>query len=476
MYRIDTFKELGFYDEKTEAQSCDFEEGRIIRNPNVPERIKRLMREVGGNSYGGDFSRQDSAVITSFLTAGYQPADVYVTFSASPRGQDALSRKNGHGEDYLRRTIEAAVGFLSKEKRVNGNISIDFSRKKDRSTQTGIVVSMANEIEVEHIRWLWPSYIPAGKLTIIAGDPGMGKSTIVADLVSRISRGTNLPTGKRGVTGTSLIASAEDSPEDTIVPRLIAAEADLKRVGIIREVRDEVLEDDTRFLSLPRDLSVLRDTLKSTGARIMVIDPLNAFLEKDTDTYKDQDMRRVLHPMEEIAHETGTAIIVVAHLTKKEDVSTLYRIGGSIGFIGAARSVLCVTKTEDNTRVLFSLKCNIAKNPAALTYETKDVRKKKKDKDDWVGEDIVHSSGIRWLGEIEFNPSSKSSGNQKADNESVNFLKEVLLDAEQIQTEVIYREARTAGIGKADLNKAKNQLGVKSVKKDGNWYWKWPEE
>jgi uncharacterized protein YdeI (BOF family) len=473
-YRIEQFRQLGLYQEASESEECSFEGGRVVQ---VPPRIATLLEIVGGNSLGGDKSKQDSSVITMMLQGGMSPADTYATFKTSAKGQDAISRKNGHSEDYMRRTIERALAF------VNSNptkINIDFSNSKSKPTGTGLIVSMGHEVETERVHWVWPGYIPAGKLTLVAGDPGMGKSTLVGDLIARISKGTHLPSGQRSITGTSLIASAEDSPEDTIIPRLIACGANLKRVGIIREVRDaKSADEESRYLCFPRDLTLLRDTLVSTGARILVIDPLNAFVEKGVDTYKDQDIRRILHPLETIAQETGTAIIIVAHLNKKEDASTLYRVGGTIGFVGAARSVLAVSKLPDDTNVLFWLKGNLARRPPSMAYEIKQVRKIKTATNTWKGENVIHSSSIRWLGEVDFNPLSKNQAptpEARVMEEATEFLRQVLQQSQEVDTEALYAEARAAGIAKSHLNRVKSSLGIVQTRRNGAWFWSWPTE
>ena len=473
-YRIDDFKRLGLYQEKTDSKECSLDGGKVVRDLNVSSRIKDLLATVGGTSHGGDGSRQDSAIITSLLSSGLSPADAAATFKTSVRGRDAQSRKEGHFDDYLQRTIERAAAFLDKN--AKSDISVNFSNPKPSLTGTGLIVSMGHEIETEKTEWIWPGYIPAGKLTLIAGDPGMGKSTMVGDIISRISRGTYLPSGQRGVTGTSLIASAEDSAEDTIIPRLIACGANLSKVGIIREVRTDSEDTESRYLSFPRDLGLLRDTIISTGCRMLIIDPLMAFLEKGTDSYKDQDMRRVLHPIEGIAQETGTAIVIVAHLTKKEDASTLYRVGGSIGFIAAARSVLAVTRLPDETQVLYALKCNLARRPPSMAYEIKQVRKTKTADNTWLGESTINSSAIRWLGEVDFDPFSKAqiaTPDTVAIQEATDFLNQ-LLHSGETETEEVYKEAKKAGVSKNYVNKVKLVMGVVQQRRSGKWYWSLP--
>lgn len=485
-YKLSDFKDFEVAKDKSgEPDEIDTKGGRNVKDL-LPDRTRRMLEEVGGNSHRGDKSAQDSAVITSILAAGYTAADAFTTFLVSIRGKDAEFRKAGHFQDYVIRTIRGAAGFLHSANGSNGNrhsktsesstpsgpLDVDFSKKRETEKGEGVLVSMGTTIETEKTQWLWPGYIPLGKITIIAGDPGMGKSTIALDLVSRISRGTFLPTLGRSVSGTCLIASAEDSAEDTIIPRLIVCEANLRRVGIIRQVR---IENELRFLSIPRDLDRLRRVIVKKGARILIIDPLNAFLEKGTDTYKDQDIRSVLAPLESMAEETGVSILIIAHLNKKEDANTLYRVGGSIGFIGAARSVLAVSNTPNGTRVLFSLKSNLAKTPPALGYEVRQVRRTRK-ADEWLGEEVINSSAIRWHGEVDFDSSkTKVTEQSKIDEEVESFLRQILLDS-QVPTEDIYSEARQAGISRSHLSHVKSTLGIRSIKtRDGRWNWKWPE-
>lgn len=471
-YSLETFKRLGFFEERTGSVECSFDNGVVVRSPNVSLRIRDLLGTVGGSSHKGDPSRQDSAVITSLLSAGLTPADTYATFEASLRGGNAKERKNGHFEDYVQRTIEKSVAFL-QETAVESKVSINFSNPRNKNNETGLIIAMGDQVETERTQWIWPGFIPAGKITVFAGDPGMGKSTIIGDIISRISKGTYLPTGQRTITGTSLIASAEDSAEDTIIPRLIACDANLKKVGVIREVREDIGDGESRYLCFPRDIELLRQTIVSTGCRILVIDPLTAFIEKGADSYKDQDMRRILHPIENIAQETGCAIIIIAHLNKKEDASTLYRVGGSIGFIAAARSVIAVTRTTEDTRVLYSLKANLSVRPTSISYEVRQVRKTKTRANTWLGEQVINSSAIRWLGEVDFDPFAKAQSatpDSVALQEATEFLTQVLTQG-MSETDSIYEEARQAGVSKSYVNKAKLNMGVVQSRRSGKWYW-----
>ena len=195
------------------------------------------------------------------------------------------------------------------------------------STRSGLIEERLEFILPRKTDWVWKNYIPAGRITVLAGDPGLGKSTLGIDIVSRISRGCDMPDGTPSTElGACAIATAEDDTAETIVPRVMAAEGDRKKIRVIRKV---LIAGEYRFLSLPRDTQRVYEYIKSNNLKLFLIDPLNAFMGSTLDTYKDHDVRLALSPIEDIAEETGCAIGVISHLNKKEDAATLYRVGGS---------------------------------------------------------------------------------------------------------------------------------------------------
>jgi archaellum biogenesis ATPase FlaH len=471
-YSGEDLKAAGLYEDTVLKVEGEIRSGKVR---SVPDLLKLRLDKIGGGRYR-DPSREDSSIITSLIRCGFNPSDAYATFAISPRGLDAISRKNSHFDDYLQRTIRASLSYVGKtledykprpaQAPTNGSISVDFSKKRPYKLVEGINLAQASRIEVEKVNWLWKGYIPLGKITILAGDPGMGKSTIGIDLVARVSRGGELPTGGRTISGNCLIASAEDAAGDTITPRLIIAKANMKRVSIIQEV---VTEDQASILSLPRDLDKLRKVVADTGARLVVIDPLNAFLDRGTDSHKDQDIRTVLAPISYLAEETGAAILLIAHLNKKEDtLNTLYRVGGSIGFTGAARSVLNVRRDE-KTNVLYSGKQNLGPAPPSLKYQTKSQSRQRVNDAEWKGEKKVSTVGIKWMGQDDSN-----SSHTYLESEGKSFLKQVITDS-KVCSDDIFRESRKAGISRDQLFQGKDELKVKVTRgRDGLWYWELP--
>jgi hypothetical protein len=224
-------------------------------------------------------------------------------------------------------------------------------------------------VAAEETEWLWKLYIAFRAVNLLDGDPGLGKSTIGIDLAARVSRGCSMPTGpqEQGEPAGVLLLSAEDDLVRTVRPRLDQAGADVERVFSLEAVR---LGDDERPPVLPWDLALVEGLIRQHGIRLVVVDPLMAYLDARIDSHSDQHVRRALHRLKLLADKTATAILVLRHLNKLNCAPALYRGGGSIGIIGAARSALVVGRDpNDRTkRVLASNKSNLGPSPKSIYY------------------------------------------------------------------------------------------------------------
>jgi len=211
------------------------------------------------------------------------------------------------------------------------------------------------DVAAEAVRWLWPGRIPLGKLTVLDGDPGVGKSTLTLSIAAKVTTGSPFPDGSRPEPADVILLSAEDEIADTIRPRLEAAGADLTRVFVLPDVREE--GEPPRPPELPLDLGALEAMVKDRRAALVVIDPLMAFLAGQVDAHRDQDIRRA-------------AVVIVRHMNKSVGGNPLYRGGGSIGIIGAARAGLLAAPDpdDDGRRILAMTKSNLAAMPEALAY------------------------------------------------------------------------------------------------------------
>ncbi|CAN5901001.1 hypothetical protein BH11MYX4_BH11MYX4_01810 [soil metagenome] len=322
------------------------------------------------------------------------------------------------------------------------------------------VVQRAIDIEPESVRWLWLGFIPFAKITMVDGDPGLGKSTMTsADIAARVSTGAAMP-GEAGThePGAVLIMSAEDGARDTIRPRLEAAGADLSRVHII----------DPALLTLA-DADKLEAIIVEKGAKLLIIDPLMAFLGGRTDSHRDQDIRRAMRPLSVIAERTGCAIVLVRHLNKSGGTSAMYRGGGSIAIGGAARSVVLVAKDPDreDVRIVASVKSNLGPPPTALAFS--------------IVSDPIHACGrVVWMGEslltadaLTASPRAGDAEETSAVGDACRVLQEVLASGPRPASEVT-AEAKAAGIATMTLRRAKVRLGVRASKSTGPggpWMW-----
>lgn len=329
-----------------------------------------------------------------------------------------------------------------------------------------------SDVEPETVRWLWPNRIPLGKLTILDGDPGLGKSTLTLDLAARLSNGEKMPDGSRpdteGAPGTVLL-TAEDGLADTIRPRLDAAGADAEYIAALRAVTPD-MEDAERRLPTVDDTDDIRAAIRMVDAGLVVVDPLVAYLGSDVNSYRDQDVRKGLAPLAELAEEEGVAVVAIRHLNKSGGDNPLYRGGGSIGLIGAARAGLLVAPDpedpEEERRVLAPTKANLAEEPPALAFHLETV-------------DSV--ARIVWDGETGQNardlldtPSSEARTKQE---EATHVLREELKDGPQ-PVEQLKRLADQLGISFKTFRRAKDRMGVRAEKSgyDGGWKWRLPQD
>jgi len=338
--------------------------------------------------------------------------------------------------------------------------SISNCDKKDQDK--GLI--LLDTVTPEVVKWLWQGYIPLGKITIMDGDPGLGKSTLTVDLAARVSIGDTMPDGTLGITGGVIIVSAEDGLADTIVPRLKAHGADLTRVAALQGVLDERRKGGLRPPTIG-DIEEIRKACNKVQATLLIIDPLMAHLDGSINSFRDQDIRRALTPLSLLADETGVAVVLVRHLNKSGGAQAIYRGGGSIGIIGAARCAFIVAKDpeDDNKRVLASIKNNLAKMRPSLSFSLENTE--------------TGVAKIKWHGESGYKadalllcPSSEEE--QTVLDEAKTFLKDALANA-PVKVQALFKDARGAGISDTALRRAKKALGIMAKKEGFQGAWKW---
>lgn len=240
-----------------------------------------------------------------------------------------------------------------------------------------VIRSMA-EVEKRELQWLWPARIPLGKLTLIGGDPGLGKSHLTVDITARVTRGDNWPDGSaNAMPGSVLVFNSEDDPEDTIVPRSERAGADLGKIHFVEKIVSVDArtgeQRDSEF-SLERDLPYLENWLRDTpDARLITIDPISAYCGS-VDSHKNAEVRGMLAPLVAMAARYGVAVVCVTHLSKGVGGKAVYRAMGSLAFAAAARAVWTVSRDLDDPdrRLLLPAKMNLCKEPDGLAFKITD--------------------------------------------------------------------------------------------------------
>jgi len=334
--------------------------------------------------------------------------------------------------------------------------------------QHGILLS---EVVPERVRWLWKGRIALGKLNLVDGDPGTGKSAATTDLAARVSVGKPWPDRAACEAGGVVILSAEDGLADTIRPRFDAAGGDPSRAVAVSTVPDA--EGNERQIAIPDDLSVIEAAIERVGVVLVIIDPLMAFLPGEVNSHRDQDVRRALAPLARLAERTGAAVVVVRHLNKGTGGNALYRGGGSIGIVGAARSSLLIAKDpeDDNRRVLASIKSNLAAPAPSLVF----------------GLESTESGAVvvEWKGESDLDACALLSAPTDHEERSTaqaaqDFLRDVLSGGPEAVKD-IRAQAEEAGLSWRTVERAKAALGVRAAREGesgkrggGAWVWTLP--
>jgi putative DNA primase/helicase len=344
-----------------------------------------------------------------------------------------------------------------------------------------LVISKAADLEMRGVDWLWPGRFALGKIGLIAGLPDMGKGQIAAFLAAAVTAGIALPCDEGSAPrGNVIWFNAEDDARDTVVPRLVAAGADLKRVHFVNGAR--VGGEDKTF-SLVTDLRLLRRAIEKIGNVVLVIiDPMSAYLGVGkVDGRSATDVRGVLTPLKAMAEELHVAVIGIAHFNKKDDIkSALLRVSDSIAYVAAARHVYAVIDDPEdkNSKLFVKAKNNLARDTKALRYG---MGVAPVGHDAKLGVDI-NAPFIVWHSQhvdITANEAMQAAGGHTAKREAREFLLERLETGPAKQNDIL-DEAKQEGIAEKTLRRAKKDLGVKSKKErgkiDGEWLWELPKK
>src|SRR5215207_5997784 len=324
----------------------------------------------------------------------------------------------------------------------------------------------ASWVKRGEVEGLWDHRIPYGKLTILDGDPDQGKSVVTMDIAARVSRGRGFPDGATCDVGNVAIANVEDGVADTIVPRLMAHGADLERIEIINGIPGS--DGNTRILDIPGDVPMLEQLVESRNIKLLIVDPVLTMLGGDAN--KDQDARKALTPLRDMAERTGCAVIAVRHLNKSVGLKAIQRGGGNMGLIGVARagSFFATDPEDDARRIMAQHKSNLAQKAPSLVYKI-------------VTSEVHNTARIEWLGTSEYDANGlaadASTPQEKSElDEAKEFLRDEL-SAGPMWAKQVHRDARESGVAERTLHRAKAAMRVKSEKVGTEgWSWSLPEK
>ena len=301
--------------------------------------------------------------------------------------------------------------------------------------KTELKMIKMSDVQSQTVDWLWYPFIPYGKLTIIQGDPGDGKTTLILNIAARLSKGEGLDNDMKVTEPVNIIyQTAEDGLADTVKPRLELAEAVCERIMVIDETEKSLSMIDER----------LETAIKRTGARVLILDPIQAYLGGTMDMNRANEARDMTKRLSLLAEKYKCAILLIGHMNKAGGNKAAYRGMGSIDFFAVARSVLLVGRIEGepDLRAVVQIKNNLAE------FE-------------WVGDYEITADEV--LGGI----APKINKLEQAKK----MLRELAETSNSVQSSEIFDMAEELNISKRTLENAKKELGIKARRIGNSWYW-----
>lgn len=316
------------------------------------------------------------------------------------------------------------------------------------NTNTELRLIKMSDVESEEIEWLWYPFIPYGKLTIVQGDPGDGKTTLVLNIAARLSRGDGFDSDMKVSEPMNVVyQTAEDGLSDTVKPRLEAAQADCERVLVIDESRKSLSMADER----------IEEALIQTKARLLILDPIQAYLGGGIDINRANETREMTKKLSLLAEKYKCAIVLIGHMNKVAGNKAAYRGMGSIDFFAVARSVLLVGKIEGepDKRAVVQIKNNLAAfgHPKAFAFADNSFK--------WIGDYDITADEV--LGGLVPKVNKLEQAKQ--------MLCDIAKETKSVSSKEIFELADNKGISKRTLENAKKELGIRARKVNNFWYW-----
>lgn len=319
------------------------------------------------------------------------------------------------------------------------------------------LLTLYSDVTAMPVNWLWEPYIAIGKITLLQGDPGCGKSTMMINLIAELSKGGATPDGRTfGAPQRIIYQCSEDGAKDTIKPRLVSAGAECRNIAFI---------DEDVYSGLTLDDERIRDAIIEWKPHLVVIDPIQSYVGNDSDLQMAGRARKLMRRIGMWASTYNCAIVLIGHFSKKESAKDLYRGLGSIDVVAAARSVLQVEKSakDENIRIVKQVKNSLGSKAPDLMFE------------------IQPNTGFQWCGvadmaEVDYSSEITLETLPKTKHELAALLIKKALKNGAVESMQIKRIMAEYHIGDKTMNEVKTELGIKPYKKMRTWYWVLPGE
>lgn len=400
--------------------------------------------------------------LKGFLSERRDMETVYICTDDDKAGNDAVSRLLESIPEHMTviRLIPCDKDWNEvlkhKEELIHKKYIYKIITLREKPQKKAVPMIRMSEVQQTEVDWLWYPYIPFGKLTIIQGNPGEGKTFFAMQLAAACTNRKFLPQMESFEPFNMIFQTAEDGLGDTVKPRLLSAEADLERVLVIDDADNPLTLADER----------IENAIRENNARLVIIDPLQAFLGANVDMNRANEVRPIFRRLADVAQATNCAIVMIGHLNKASGSQSTYRGLGSIDITAVVRSLLFIgeVRTEPTTRVIVHEKSSLAPPGQSLAFSLGDEK------------------GFRWIGAYDISAEDLLAGGEGNKTElkqerAVKLIEEFLSDGRKVSIAEINKEAAERGISERTVRLARNSMGDKiASERQGKDWWIWFKE